>query len=1098
VSNDVLPPAVLDMIVNSAEWVTAIQESIVPLTELQVEIDSTITELGAFGEVMTESAATAGAAMDTAAESATLASDAMDMAAASSDTLAASQDAAAASSDAAAAAADALAASLDAAAVSADELAAAQDRAAASGDRSAAAAGSSGGALGLLHNKYVLAAAGIAGLDIASMKMATDFQTATTRLVTSAGETDNNLAQVRQGLLAMAGQVGDSAVELAKGMYLVESAGYHGADGLTVLKAAAQGAKDEGADLTTVANGVTDALVDYHLKASDAATVTSQLVTAVSFGKTNFQDFSASLSNVLPLASAVHLSLADVSGVLAEMTAHGMSAQRASMNEANAIRAMIAPTAKQTTEMEKLGISTQQLNQWMSQDGLSGTLEHLYEAADKGAASLGQTVPEALKSLTGNATALNVALMTTGENFSSTQAAIRGIGRASADASGNVKGFSEIQATFGQTMDRVKAAGESLAIKLGTALLPMLTKAASGVASFLTDASANLGNFASGVKNMVGSVNLSPVIGMFKQVADIISGKVIPIIKDAARVFGPVLGVAFGTAVVAVKGLLTVLNLVLTPLKGLFDFMAAHSTVFTALAVGIGAAVLAAKAWAVIAGIATIATDLWTLAQTALDIVMDANPIVLIILAIIALVAAFIYLWNNSAAFRKFWEGLWNGIKKAAEAVGHWFAGPFANFFKTAFNDVKHVVTSVVDWFKNLPGNIGKALSSLGSTLAKTAKDAWKNFTEGIKTGVKDTLNFLKNLPKEIGFAIGFVAGVIYKKAVEAWDNFTQGITDAFKDTVQWFRNLPNNIRNMLVSAASWLVSTGQNLIHGLENGITNAYNAVVNFFRNLPSNIGKFLTSAGNWLVTTGSNIISGLVSGITTAFNDVVTWFKNLPTNIAKFVASAGSWLINTGQNLISGFGRGVVAEWDGFVNWIKNVPNYILNALGDAGKWLLNVGEDIVRGLWNGIKNMMSWLWNQISSFASGIVSGFKSALGISSPSKVMADQVGQHVARGIAQGMINGLPAVHNAISSIRGALTGGSYGVPGTNGSLGVYGGGLANTGSGSGSGMLVIQNNISGTVVGETQLSDILRTQVLRYNQRNPTNGLSLFGRGNT
>jgi len=71
VSNDVLPPAVLDMIVNSAEWVTAIQESIVPLTELQVEIDSTITELGAFGEVMTESAATAGAAMDTAAESAT-------------------------------------------------------------------------------------------------------------------------------------------------------------------------------------------------------------------------------------------------------------------------------------------------------------------------------------------------------------------------------------------------------------------------------------------------------------------------------------------------------------------------------------------------------------------------------------------------------------------------------------------------------------------------------------------------------------------------------------------------------------------------------------------------------------------------------------------------------------------------------------------------------------------------------------------------------------------------------------------------------------------------------------------------------------------
>src|SRR5262249_40871564 len=138
-------------------------------------------------------------------------------------------------------------------------------------------------AMGLL---LVAGAAGAIGL--ASIHMAADFESATTRLVTSAGEVQSNLASVRQGILDMAGQVGDSADQLAAALYVIESGGQHGADGLTVLRAAAEGAKTENADLTTVADAVTSVLQDYHLKASDAARVTSELVAAVGAGKTTF------------------------------------------------------------------------------------------------------------------------------------------------------------------------------------------------------------------------------------------------------------------------------------------------------------------------------------------------------------------------------------------------------------------------------------------------------------------------------------------------------------------------------------------------------------------------------------------------------------------------------------------------------------------------------------------------------------------------------------------------------------------------------------------------------------------------------------------
>lgn len=319
--------------------------------------------------------------------------------------------------------------------------------------------------------------AALAAIGVASVDMAAKYQTATTRLVTSAGESNKNINMVRQGMMNMATQVGTSALDLAKGMYTVESAGFHGAQGLIVLKAAAQGAKDEGADLATVSNAVTDALTDYHLKASAAADVTSKLVTAVSFGKTNFQSFSSALSTVLPLAGSVHLKLADVSGVLAEMTAHGVTAQRAAQNEANAIRELIAPTAGMVKEFKALGINTQEVNKHMSTSGLGGTLEWLRGVADKTAKTVGQTPVEAFKKLLGSASALNVGLMTTGENSLATQKAIDGIGKASTDAQGNVKGFSDVQNTLAFQTDRLKAYFENLMITIGNKLIPIVLSA---------------------------------------------------------------------------------------------------------------------------------------------------------------------------------------------------------------------------------------------------------------------------------------------------------------------------------------------------------------------------------------------------------------------------------------------------------------------------------------------------------------------------------------------------------------------------------------------------------------------------------------------
>lgn len=224
-----------------------------------------------------------------------------------------------------------------------------------------------------------LAAVGVA-LGVDAVHQAGNYQQALTKLATTAGESTNQLKMVGDGMLGMASQVGVSAQDLAKAMYTVESSGIHGADALVVLKSAAEGAKQEQADLGHVTDAVTTALHDYNLPATDAAKVTSQLVTAVSHGKTTFDELTGAMHSVTPVAAAAGISLADAAGTLASMTASGMSADQAAQNLGSAIKGLSAPTQPVIKEMAALGLNSVELSKNLGRDGVAGTLQEVSTA----------------------------------------------------------------------------------------------------------------------------------------------------------------------------------------------------------------------------------------------------------------------------------------------------------------------------------------------------------------------------------------------------------------------------------------------------------------------------------------------------------------------------------------------------------------------------------------------------------------------------------------------------------------------------------------------------------------------------------------------
>lgn len=277
--------------------------------------------------------------------------------------------------------------------------------------------------------------------------------------------------------------------------------------------------------------------------------------------------------------------------------------------------------------------------------------------------------------------------------------------------------------------------------------------------------------------------------------------------------------------------------------------------------------------------------------------VLMANPIILVIAAIAALVAAFIWAWNNVDGFKEFWINLWETVKQAA--IDGWNA--VVNFFTVS---VPQWFNSVVSWFQQLPSKL-KVYFNLAVTYARKwlhdmvtkAKEMGSKFINGV-------INFIKQLPSKIK------------------TYFNLAVTYARK----WLHDMTQKAKE-----------TGTKFING-----------IITFIKQLPGKLWSLLLSA---------------------------------LAKVAAFVTQMGSKARQAASNFIS----------------------RITSGLSGLGSKLWNIGKNAVQGLINGLMSGASDLWNAAQSLASKAWNGMKSALGIHSPSKVMAEEVGQWIPKGVTVGI-----------------------------------------------------------------------------------------------
>ena len=317
------------------------------------------------------------------------------------------------------------------------------------------------------------------------IRKAQDFQAALTGLVTGAGESEAALGQVRAGVLALAGEVGAAPTDLAKGLYMIESAGFHGAAGLDVLRAAAIGAKVGMASQESVANAVTSALNAYGLAGKDAMHVTDLLVQTVASGKMHMDDLASSLGTVLPAAAAAHVGLAEIGAAIATMTMQGTDAATATTQLRMVLGNLQSPSSKAVDALKAIGLSSTAVGKVLTTQGLLPALQLVQEHLDSKLPRGSAAANAALVTIFGGVKSGQAALELMNGHLGQFATNLKGMGDASKGAGKTLEGWALAQQDAGVAGEKLSGSLDALKIGFGTGLLSVVAKVEGGLAGLV-------------------------------------------------------------------------------------------------------------------------------------------------------------------------------------------------------------------------------------------------------------------------------------------------------------------------------------------------------------------------------------------------------------------------------------------------------------------------------------------------------------------------------------------------------------------------------------------------------------------------------------
>jgi phage-related protein len=500
-----------------------------------------------------------------------------------------------------------------------------------------------------------------------------------------------------------------------------------------------------------------------------------------------------------------------------------------------------------------------------------------------------------------------------------------------------------------------------------------------------------------------------------------------------------------------------------------FNFMRQHSTVVGSLTVAIVAMTVAWKtvttvmaiweATLVVAKAAQIAfiavtqgqaaaTRVATASQIGLNLAFLANPIGIVIVALVALAAGLVYAYKHSETFRNIVNAVWASVKG--------FVLDSIHGIILGWNKFKGAIDRVVKWFQDMQGKITGAFKDLPGKMTEIGHQSMAGLAKGIVDNAPMVLNPAAAIGGKIGDVISGALGIHSPSRVtmKIGENVMAGLEIGLRtkapSVYAFLERFAQRIGDMKVTAGTKniLEKLVVNLADDMQRA-TGKLDKVKDQIKAQQAKVADLIKARNDYAAQLSSSVSSGgSIAGIQLAQDttdedgntvkadqaggflaslkakaDAIKKFgsdmnklraEGLSQDVLQQIAQAG---LDTGGALatalatatpdmiksINGLSQKVKAESDTFgKTW--------------AGQ-MYDSGIKAAEGIMKGLQSRESAIMATIRALANAMVAEIKATLKIKSPSGVMADEVGAMIPAGLIAGIQGGAGGVASAMASL---------------------------------------------------------------------------------
>lgn len=646
------------------------------------------------------------------------------------------------------------------------------------------------------------------------------------------GISEEAMGQMNDDTRKFVREMGVAHEEAVPALYSALSAGVPADNVFSFMETAAKASKGGVTDMNTAVSGISSVVNAYGDSLNGAGEASDLMFTAVRLGQTTFEELSASLFQVNPVASSLGVKFGDVTAALATMTSVGVPTSVAT-TQLRAAMVELSQDGGKTSEMFK-ELSGKTFKQFIAEGGNTGdALQLLADHAEKTGVGVND--------LFGSVEAGGAALALTGANNEKFNASLSDM---NASAGATDAAFQQMDRGLSRSWERITIGVTDAALGFGEKLAPAVADVSDWIGAHLPDALEQAG------------AALDAVITFLKTEVPAAVDTVSRTISDLIGWFNE-----WKTTITVVAGIITAVMLPVLVRLGVMSLISAAQSVtawvMTQVAAIQAGAVYVAQTFLIIGrwiamGAAAIASGavtaaIWLLYQIE---AIKAGTVYLIQSAVVA--GAWVAMSTAALVSGAKTAAVWTGtvvasaasaagafIAQSAVVIGGWVlmgtqsliqGARMAAAWLIAMGPVGWVIAAVVGLVALIIANwssVSRFTSEAWSNVTRFVADAWRNITRGVSDGIGNVVNFFGGLGGQILGALGNMGALLLGAGGQIMAGFFKGLSDGFNAVKDFVGGIGDWIAKnkgpkaydlaLLVPAGGWIM-TG--LDKGLKAGI--------------------------------------------------------------------------------------------------------------------------------------------------------------------------------------------------------------------------------------------------------------------------------------